>query len=329
MSLLLKPLAVKSHVFHNRLIHPAICIGKAHIDGSVSLDLISHYETLSRGGYFSLVVVPDSFVSQEGRTSLGQLSSATDPMIKGLASLSATIKNNGSKAFLQLNHAGSCTFSDFTGLQPVAPSEIPNPRKGHVPRKLELSEIESLVYAFRDAALRAKAAGFDGVEIHSAHGYLLNQFYSPLTNKRMDQFGGTLNNRIRIHKEIIETIRSEVGEDFLIALRFGALDYMEGGSRMEDGLAAARVFEKAGVDMLSISGGMCGYTNPLDDSPGYFSQEAKAIKAAINIPVILTGGVRTPENIEKLLKTATCHMVGVGRAALEDANWAQSAVRKL
>lgn len=329
MSFLLKPLAVKSHVFHNRLIHPAVCIGKAHIDGSVSPALISHYDRLSRGGYFSLVVVPDSFVSQEGRTSLGQLSSATDSMILGLAPLAATIKNNGSKTLLQLNHAGSCTFNDFTGFQPVAPSEIPNPRKGDAPRELDLFEIESLVCAFRDAALRGKAAGFDGVEIHSAHGYLLNQFYSPLTNKRRDQFGGTLNNRIRIHREIIEVIRDELGEDFLIALRFGALDYMEGGSTMEDALDATKVFEKAGADILSISGGMCGYINPFDDKPGYFSREAKAIKAATNIPVILTGGVKNPGDIEKLLETGTCHMVGAGRAAIENPDWARLAVLAL
>jgi len=329
LSFLLKPLAVKSHVFHNRLIHPAVCIGKAHTDGSVSPDLISHYDKLSRGGYFSLVVVPDSFVSQEGRTSLGQLSSATDPMILGLEVMATTIKNNGSKTLLQLNHAGSCTFNDFTGFQPVAPSEIPSPRKGDAPRELGISEIEALVCAFRDAATRAKAAGFDGVEIHSAHGYLLNQFYSPLTNKRSDQYGGSITNRIRIHKEIIDGVRTKLGEDFLIAVRFGALDYMEGGSTMEDALAAAKAFEKSGADIISISGGMCSYINPLDDKPGYFSQEAKAIKAATNIPLILTGGVKSPRDIESLLEKGTCHMVGVGRAALEDTNWAQLAATNL
>lgn len=329
MRRLLNPLAARGHIFHNRLIYPPICIGKAELNGRVSDTLISHYQTLSSGGCFSLIVVPDSFVSQEGRTSLGQLSSASDQMINGLSILAKTIKGNNSKTILQLNHAGSCTFKNITGVQPVAPGEIINPRKGDFPRALEFSEINSLIDSFKDAALRGKEAGFDGVEIHSAHGYLLNQFYSPITNQRKDDYGGALLNRIRLHNEIIEAIRNAVGDGFIIGLRLGALDYMEDGSTLEDSLAAAVAFEGAGIDLLSISGGMCGYTNPIDDSPGYFSKESKAIKDVVNIPVILTGGITEVNEAERLLKFGTCDMVGVGRAALEDSDWASRALAEL
>lgn len=329
MSKLLEPLTIKNHIFHNRLISPPICIGKAEADGRVSDVILSHYESLSWGGNYSLVVIPDSFVAQDGRTSLAQLSSASYDMIEGLAALYTTVRNNGSKAILQLNHAGSCTFRDYTGFQPVAPSEILNPRKGESPRTLSLLEIESLVDSFRDAAIRGMKAGFDGVEIHSAHGYLLNQFYSPLTNTRKDLYGGSLANRIRLHLEIIKAIRDSLGGHFLISLRFGPLDYLENGSTLEDALAATISFEKAGVDLLSISGGMCGYINPLDHSPGYFASESKAIKATTSIPLILTGGVKNSGDIEKLLDSEACDMVGVGRAALADPDWAQSAVTKL
>lgn len=329
MTHLLNPITIKNHRLPHRLVSPPICIGKAKDDGSVSDAVLSHYEALSHGGFFSLIVVPDSFVSEEGRTSRGQLSAASDDMIAGLTSLAETIKNNGTKVLLQLNHAGSCTSKNITGSRPLAPSEISNPRKGDFPRQLELQEIKSLLASFEAAALRGKSAGFHGIEIHSAHGYLLNQFYSPLTNHREDEYGGTLANRIRIHLEIIHAIRKAVGDDFIISLRLGALDYMDKGSSLEDALNAAQAFERAGIDLLSISGGMCGYTNPLDDSPGYFSKESTAIKAEINIPLVLTGGIRAPEDIYRLLEEEACDLVGVGRAALADPDWARNAITSL
>lgn len=326
MNPLLRTIAIKNHIFHNRLSYPPICIGKAERDGKLSAELLSHYEDLSHGGYFSLIVVPDSFVSQEGRSSLGQLSSASDDMIEGLESLATTIKNNASKSLLQLNHAGSCTFKEITGNTPIGPSKIPNPRKGDLPRALEVFEIEILIEAFKTSALRAEKAGFDGVEIHSAHGNLLNQFFSPLTNQRKDEYGGNLANRIRIHSEIIKAIKCVVNQDFILSIRFGGLDYMENGSTLEDALTATKSFEKEGIDLISISGGMCGYINPFDNNPGYFSQEAKAIKAALNVPLILTGGIKTPKDCKILLDSNACDMLGVGRAVLDDPDWPRLAL---
>lgn len=326
MNILLKPLTIKNLVFKNRLIYPPVCIGKAKKDGRVSDALLSHYEEISRGGYFSTIFIPDSFVLENGRTSLSQLSAASDDMIEGLSLLATTIKNNGAKALLQLNHAGSCTFEKFTGSIPVSPSEISNPRGGDSPRALETHEIRSLIHAFRDSALRGRMAGFDGVEIHSAHGYLLNQFYSPLTNKRDDEYGGTIANRIRIHIEIVRALRETLGDDFIISLRLGALDYMEGGSTLEDSIYAAKTLEDEGIDLLSVSGGLCGYTNPFNNSPGYFSRESKAIKATVNIPIILTGGIENPGDIEALLENEACDMVGVGRAIIKDPTWARRAI---
>ena len=157
---------------------------------------------------------------------------------------------------------------------------------------MSLTDIQKVVYDFTSAAIRAKQAGFDGVEIHSAHGYLLNQFYSPLTNKRTDEYNAqTLNGRLKLHKEIIKSVRNAVGDNYPIAIRLGACDYMDGGTTLQDSITAAKLLEQAGVDLLDISGGFCGYIKPNCKEQGYFREITQAIKAVVNIPVILTGGI--------------------------------------
>ena len=180
---------------------------------------------------------------------------------------------------------------------------------------------------FTKAALRAKKAGFDGVEIHSAHGYLLNQFYSPLMNKRKDEYtGDTINGRIKLHLEIIHAIREVVGNDYPLALRLGACDYMTDGSTIKDSIFAAREFEKAGIDFMDISGGFCGYINPTSHKQGYFDELSKAIKDNVSIPVILTGGIVDVETAEILLEQKKADLIGVGRSILKDSKWAEKAM---
>lgn len=148
-----------------------------------------------------------------------------------------------------------------------------------LPREMDDKEIKRIINDFTQAAIRVKKAGFDGVEIHSAHGYLLNQFYSPLTNKRTDKYSGsTLAGRIQLHLEIIKEIRKAVGDDYIIALRLGGCDYMEDGTTIEDSVLAAIEFEKAGIDLLDVSGGLCSYNHPTNKGEGYFVEIADAIK---------------------------------------------------
>ena len=206
---------------------------------------------------------------------------------------------------------------------------IENPRKGGIPKELTKKEIKDIIKNFNDAARRVKEAGFDGVEIHSAHGYLLNQFFSPLTNKRTDEYGGDLLGRIKIHLEIIKAVRDAVGDDFPILLRLGASDYMEGGITIEDSKIAALEFEKAGVDILDISGGFCGYSVPSLTGQGYFSPLTEAIKEVVSIPVILTGGITEVNAAEKLLSTGKADLIGVGRAIYKDSSWAEKAIKSL
>jgi 2,4-dienoyl-CoA reductase-like NADH-dependent reductase (Old Yellow Enzyme family) len=174
-----------------------------------------------------------------------------------------------------------------------------------------------------------KEAGFDGVEIHGAHGYLLNQFFSPLTNKRTDEYGGVVFGRIRLHLEVIAAVREAVGEEFPLLLRLGASDYMAGGTRIADSTIAAVEFERVGVDILDVTGGLTGYIRPGHDEPGYFAELSEAIKGVVSIPVMLTGGVTEPQHAEKLLAEGKADLIGVGRAILRDSEWAQRAIRSL
>jgi len=328
MAYLLQPLEKGKLTLKNRLVMPPMATAKSNEDGSVSQEILEYYDEKTKGGYISLVIVEHSYISKEGKASDRQLSVADDSLIGGLKKLSDIIHRNGSKAVMQINHAGSGTNKDVTGYDPVGPSPVINPRRGNIPVELTKEEIKRIVMDFRKAALRVKEAGFDGVEIHSAHGYLLNQFLSPLTNKRKDEYGGDIYGRIKIHLEIIKEIRDAVGEDFPILLRIGASDYKEGGTTVEDSKIAAAAFEKAGVDIIDISGGFCGYIIE-DKSPGYFAPLAEAIKDVVSIPVILTGGITKAEDAEKLLKENKADLIGVGRAILNDSTWAKRVIESL
>lgn len=326
---LLKSLEIKNIKLNNRLVMPPIATSKAEEDGKVSKETLDYYKEKSEGGYIALIIIEHSFILQEGKASHKQLSVAEDSMIEGLKNLSSIIHNNGSKTVMQINHAGSAAIKEVTGSEPVGPSAVQNPRRGNVPKELTQEDIKNIVDAFKQAARRAKEAGFDGVEIHSAHGYLLNQFFSPLSNKRTDEYGGDLHNRIRIHLEIIKAVRKEVGEDFTILLRLGASDYIEGGITIEDSIAACKEFEKAGIDILDISGGFNGYIVPGATEQGYFSPLTEAIKKAVSIPVILTGGVTEAGAAERLLEEGKADLIGVGRAIYKDSQWAKKAIGKL
>lgn len=331
MALLLEPMQAGALYLKNRLVMPPMATSKADPEGRVSRAILDYYDEKSAGGHIALIITEHSFVSREGQASRNQLSVADDGMAGGLEELAAVIRRNGSKSVAQINHAGSAAEKDIIGTEPVAPSAVAHPRWHKcVPHELTAEEIKNVVSAFRDAAVRVKNAGFDGVEIHSAHGYLLSQFFSPLSNKRVDGYGGDVLKRVRIHLEIIDALRKALGKDFPILLRLGASDYMEGGATIEDSLAAVQEFEKAGVDILDISGGFCTYTVPgVAGQQGYFAPLTEAIKKTVSIPVILTGGITEAEAAEQLLAGGKADLIGVGRAILNDSVWAKHAVESL
>lgn len=321
---------IKNIQIKNRLVMPPMATAKCP-DGKVTQEIIDYYDEKSKDGAIGLIITEHSYVSLEGKASNNQLSISDDSDIEGLKKLVDTIHQNGSKVFAQISHAGMQAKQEVTGIIPFSVSSAKNPRRtDSFPNKIMThDEINTLRIKFAKAAKRAKEAGFDGVEIHSAHGYLLNQFYSPLTNTRSDEYGGNLENRIRFHLEIIRETRRMVGENYPIAIRLGACDYLENGSILDDAILASMAFEKAGADMIDISGGFNGYIIPGNNTPGYFSNVSEAIKKVVSVPVLVTGGITDAKTAEELLSENKADLIGVGRAILNDSSWAKKAIQQL
>lgn len=319
---------IKDHVisknieFKNRLIMPPMATAKADDNGHITKEILDYYEDKTSCKLFSAVIVEHSYVDKRGKAHNSQCSIAKDSDIEGMSKLAKVIKNNNALAVLQISHAGSAGKKDVIGMSPVAPSCILHPgnKSSDLPIELSINQIEDIKNKFIDSAVRGKLAGFDAVELHCAHGYLLDQFLSPLTNKRKDEYGGDIYARIRLHIDIIKGIREKLGKNYPIFLRMGAGDFMEGGLSKEDSVIAAKEFEKAGIDVLDISGGMCFYTIE-DTRPGYFDVVSKPIFENVNIPVILTGGIKKGTDIIDILNRNVCDLVGIGRSVFKDSNW--------
>lgn len=326
LKLLHEPIKIGTVTLKNRLVMPPMATAKSTPEGQVSDDLLHYYGEYS-SGKIGLIIVEHAYISKRGRASDLQLSASDDMDVTGLSKLAAVIKGAGTAAMIQLSHAGSATRESITGgKRLVAPTSMHHPGKkmptGQPPYEMTQDEMKKIVDLFVRAATRAKRAGFDGVEIHSAHGYLLNQFYSPLTNKRTDSYGGCLANRVRLHCEIVRAIRSALG-DFPIAVRLGGSDYRDGGSTVEDAVGASKILEEEGVDLLDISGGIGGFLNPNHTEPGWFKDVSAEVVKAVKIPVILTGGVQTAVQAETLLREKSADLIGVGRAMFEDSGWTE------
>lgn len=331
MKYIYEPIEVNHVKIKNRLVMPPMATSTSD-DGMVTEQLLRYYDERSAGGYIGLIITEHSYISKQGMAHPGQVSIAKDSDIEPLSRLVTIIHNNGSKVIAQISHAGSSASQKITGMPIVSASAVVNEgvtaKYREMPEAMNLVQIEAVINEFALAAKRAKEAGFDGVEIHSAHGYLLNQFYSPLTNKRTDSYtGATIEGRLKIHQEIIQAIRKMVGEDYLIAVRLGGCDYLDGGSTLEDSVEAAVRLERYGIDLLDISGGLNGYMVPGHKEPGYFSEMTEKIKKKLTIPVILTGGVTSIVDAEQLLEERKADFIGVGRAMFKDSKWAEKNMR--
>ncbi len=309
-----------------RIIMPPVGTYKSDEDGFVTEELLAYYRERAKNPNVAMIITEHSYIDKKGKAKANQLSIAEDSCVPGLKKLVDTIHAEGTKVFAQLNHAGAATLSEVSGGRAYAPSKIilpTTPVMGDpVPAKeLTKEEIMEVVSAFVNAARRAKEAGYDGIEIHSAHAYLLNQFYSPLTNHRTDEYGGTLGNRLRIHREVLQAVRREVGEDYPISVRLGGYDDMEGGSTLEDAVQAAKILANENIQLLSLTGGMCRYIRKGHNEPGYFKDMAFEIRKEVNVPILLTGGVKSLQDAETLLEENAADFIGVGRQLLANPNW--------
>lgn len=323
-----EPLTIKKLTISNRIAMPPMASEKTQ-DGHVTPLHHRYYTKRTGGGHIGLVVTEHMYIMPSGQATPGQIYIGDDKCIEGLRTLTEAIHATGSRCFAQINHAGYKAPEKLTGSQPLGPSNVEVLLKTGdtvLPKELSVAEIKEIVSAFAEAARRAKAAGYDGVEIHAAHGYLLCQFYSPLSNKRSDEYGfASIESRVRLHLEVIAAVRKAVGEDYPVAIRMGGCDYTQGGSTIDDCVEACKLFEKAGVDLIDLSGGHCSYQPAGKEAP-YFEDMGKAVKAAVNVPVLLTGGIVDGPTAQRLLEEKACDIVGIGRALLKDANWPETQV---
>lgn len=318
---LLYPLEVKGLRLKNRLVMPPMATGLATSTGSVTADLIEHYNQRSKS--LGLLVVEHSYVTLNGKLSEQQLGIHDDSLVFGLKKLSSSIHATGTPVVIQINHAGRRARKEVTGVQSVAPSPCADVRQ------LSIKEIEAMVDDYGTAAERAMRGGFDGVEVHGAHGFLINQFYSPLTNKRKDRYGGSLENRMKFPLEVVKKVKGKVGGRLLL-YRMGSDDLDPKGTTIEDSEIFALKLEELGVDIIDISGGLCGGSPAeLQSEQGYFIPQAEKIKKVVNIPVIGVGGIKDPEYANKIIKEERVDLVAIGRELLKDPSWASQAIKKL
>ncbi len=316
-----KELKIKNRIIKNRLIIPPMSIKIASEDGFISDKIIEYYKSMTCDKNMGLVIVEHAYVNIKGKAHINQLGIDDYDKIEGLKKLTDTIHQNNVLCIAQLSHAGQATSYDVTGHKTIGVSNIAYGKRNSPDEIFSEEQIDELISDFVKSAQIAKEAGFDGVEIHSAHGYLLNQFYSKLTNLRIDKYGGNIENRIRLHREIIRRIRKVVGSDFLIFIRLGAIDYNMDGNTEIDALNAIDLLKQEEVDCFDISGGLSGYNVSSLTTPGYFKDLTKKIKDITNIPVILTGGVKTLDDARTLLNEGCADLIGIGRKILFNNHW--------
>jgi 2,4-dienoyl-CoA reductase-like NADH-dependent reductase (Old Yellow Enzyme family)/thioredoxin reductase len=320
---LFSPFRIGNLELENRIVMPPMATHFAGEDGSINDRHIAYYVKRIKGGV-GYITSEHTGVMKQGRAFPNMALIDSDQHIAHFKRLVEAIHREGGKIVIQINHAGRQTSSSITGSPIVAPSAIPCPVRKEMPKELSLEEIQKIIDAFREAARRVKQAGADGVEIHMAHGYLINQFLSPFSNKRTDDYGGDPDRRMRMAIEVLRTVRNQVGSDFLVLCRLSADEYVEGGLKLEDTKEIAKVLERNGADALHISACVAasGYLNhpPYYAEEGIFAHLAQGIKSVVSIPVIAVGRIRTPELANQILEEKKADLISMGRALIADPN---------
>jgi 2,4-dienoyl-CoA reductase-like NADH-dependent reductase (Old Yellow Enzyme family) len=329
MPSLFSPLSFAGLTLRNRIAMPPMWSGKATPEGLVTPAIVDYHRVRAAAGT-ALIIVEHSFVHPQGRHSSTQIGVHDDACIGGLSQLASAIRAEGAVACLQISHAGARASAHVTGQPVVAPSPVPTTRETNpdAPRELTRSQIAEVVEAFAAAAARARTAGFDAVEIHAAHGFLLSQFLSPLANRRTDDFGGDHDRRGRIHVDVLAAVLQRAGRDFPVFVRLGLHDERPGGLTLAPACVTAVRLVAAGAALIDVSGGLAGSDDP-GRGPGYFVGYAEALKAEVNVPVLVAGGIADPRMADLIIRSRRADIVGIGRAMLEDPEWTRNAAAAL
>lgn len=310
------PLEIK-----NRFVVPAMGTSYGDTTGRITQQSIDYYAERAKGG-FGLIIVEVTAVDQQGICTPNQPGLWSSEFNEDWRKLTSEVHKYGAKIAVQLHHAGRQTSPDLIGRQPVAPSSVACPVFDIVPHELTIEEIYDLIEKFGDAAKRAKDSGFDAVEVHGAHGYLVAQFLSPQTNKRFDEFGGTTEARSKFAVEIVKNIKQKCGSDFPVIVRISGEEKIDGGLTVSETKIISKYLEEAGASAIHVS--ICTYASlnwmfvPSDIPSGFNTYVAEEIRQSVNIPVIAVGRINTPELAEDVLTTGKADFVSLGRESLAD-----------
>ena len=315
---LMEPFRLKNITLNNRIVMAPMLSRLCDPDGIVSQKLIDYYAERARGGA-GLVIVEYCYTdTKESKANQGQLGVYSDQLIAGLGDLAEAIQEWGAKAILQVCHAGRSTSSRYMGRQPIAPSPVPS-YTGEMAREMTLEEIEATIESFAEATRRAKTAGFDGIELHGTHGYLMAQFLSPYTNHRTDIYG---QDRGLFALQTLDRVRSKVGSEYLVGYRMAAEEFIEGGITLTETKAFAKRLEQRGIDYIHVSGGIIEvgqhFVIPMYFPKGFLLRLAEGIKQAVKVPIIAVGAIHDPFLAEEALQRKQADLIAMGRGLIAD-----------
>jgi 2,4-dienoyl-CoA reductase-like NADH-dependent reductase (Old Yellow Enzyme family) len=324
MSNLFESAHINTMAIANRFVRSATWEGLATVEGAVTPELVKAIGELARGGV-GLIISSHAYVRPDGQAGPRQLGAYKDELVPGLRRMATAARENGARMVLQLAHAGCFAAEELTGTTPLTVSaavESDDPPG----REVSATGIRDLVAAFADAAGRAKAAGFDGVQIHAAHGYLLSQFLSPRFNRRTDAYGGGIRRRSRAAVEVIEAVRGVLGQGTPLLIKMNCRDWAEGGLEPDEAIQAAVLLQEAGADAIEISSGLPRFSKFTAVRPGidseekeaYHQEEAKAFKKRLKVPLILVGGIRSFAVAERLVNGGVCDFISMSRPFIRE-----------
>jgi 2,4-dienoyl-CoA reductase-like NADH-dependent reductase (Old Yellow Enzyme family)/thioredoxin reductase len=318
---LFSPFSIKNIQLKNRIVMPGLASFLIEEDGSISDATVEHYRRRAAGGP-AMIITEAHAVSPEGLVSKHQARIYDDRFIEGLSKIAAVLKSEGSVPAIQIHHSGRQTSINVIKRKPLAPSSIPCPTIGGEVEPLTTEGIQEIVQKFGAAAKRAKQAGFELIEIHGAHGYLINQFLSKVSNKREDEYGGDIVGRSRIALEIVETVRMRLGPQFPLSFKISAQEFLPDGLTVPESIKILKLLEKAGIDIVQVSAGNDITTEwisqPMFMEKACLVESAARVKEALNIPVMTVGRINDPLIANAILEKKQADLVCMGRGLLAD-----------
>ena len=323
---LFQPININGLQLKNRLVVPPMGSGFAAEDGSVTDRLISYHEARARGGFAFITLEVTAVDGEEGKGSKTQLSIFDDSFIPGFKRLVDRVHAAGAKVSVQLYHPGRATLPPYIGNRPVvAPSPIPDPIWRQEPRELTIEDIQKLVEEFAQGARRAKEAGFDAVELHGAHGYLISEFMSGYANKRTDEYGGGFEGFVRFPVEIIRRAKQLVGPDFPIFFRISGDELIPLGRGVAESVEMAKRLVQEGVNVIDVSIGVMESSfltsAPAEMEQGFNAAMTAEFKKALNVPIIAVGRINEPDVAKEIISSGKADLVAIGRQSLTDPEW--------